>query len=372
MGKVNIALIGPVAPYRGGIAQYTTQLAGALAEAAELHVFSFKKLYPKWLYPGKSDKEPGMVEYRMPGVRYSLNIYSPFSLRKTADEIVKAGCEVAVITWWTLIWQPGFAYVARRLKKRGVKVVFLCHNLFDHDAKGLKRRISETLLRQADAYIVHSTEEKEMLSTIKPGALVMQRILPVYGQFPEPNETLEKRGRLEILFFGFIRPYKGLDVLIDALALLKDQDVYLTVAGETWDDEKALREQLVNAGVPNLELHLEYVDDQSAANYFARADVVALPYRSATGSAVLALAYNYRRPVLATKVGGLQDGVIDNETGWLVAPASPEALAEAVAKINRKDLSVMEQKIQQLCEENTWSNMAEAVALFADKVRGNA
>lgn len=369
MGKVKVALIGPVTPYRGGIAQYTTQLHDALSQLVDLQTFSFKKLYPQWLYPGKSDKEPGKANYRKPGVSYTLNVYSPLSLRKTVDEIAKIGCDVAIITWWTLIWQPWTAYMAQRLKKKGVKVVFLCHNLFDHDAKGLKRRISETLLRQADAYIVHSTEEKAMLATIKPNAPVMQRILPVYGQFPQPNEKLEKRGRLELLFFGFIRPYKGLDVLIDALAQLSDPEVYLTVAGETWDNENELSERLNSAGVPNLELHLEYVDDQSAANYFARADVVALPYRSATGSAVLALAYNYRRPVLATKVGGLQDGVIDNETGWLVAPASPEALAEAVAKINRNELPAMERKIERLCEDNTWGNMAKTIETFLSQLR---
>ena len=114
--NVKIAFVGPIAPYRGGIAQHTKQLGDALGDYCEVQMVSFKRLYPAWLYPGTSDKEPGMADYRSPGVNYSLDIYSPLSWRRAADDIASSGCDVAIITWWTLIWQPGLAYMARRLR----------------------------------------------------------------------------------------------------------------------------------------------------------------------------------------------------------------------------------------------------------------
>jgi glycosyltransferase involved in cell wall biosynthesis len=366
--KPSLALVGPISPWRGGIAQYTTQLHEALEKQTEVRTLSFKKMYPKLLYPGKSNVEPGMEGFRMPAVNYKLNIYSPLSWRKAANTIINSGCEVAILTWWTLIWQPGLAYMARRLRRHGVKVIFLCHNLFDHDAKGLKRKLSENLLSQADAYIVHATEEKAMLASIRPTAPVLQRILPVYGRFPEPIKKLKKRGRLELLFFGFIRPYKGLDVLVEALAKLRDEEIYLTVVGEAWGDVDALRQRLQGLGAPNIELRFEYVDEQEAANYFARADVVVLPYRSATGSAVLSLAYHYRKPVLATRVGGLPDGVIEGKTGWLVPPNNPKALASALTNISRKQAIALTRGIEVFCKNNSWEAFAEALLHFASNL----
>ena len=363
------ALIGPTEPYRGGIAQYTTRLRKALADCCDLKTFSFKRLYPVWLYPGESDKEPGRDQYRLPDVEYTIDFYSPLSLRRTVDKIVAAGCEIAIISWWTLTWQPGLTYMARRLKRKGVTVIFLCHNLFDHDDKGLRRRLSESLLLQADAYITHSNDDKATIRRLKPDAPILHRIHPIYDQFPTPSRKLAKRGRLELLFFGLIRPYKGLDVLVRGLAQLRDEKVYLTVAGEAWGDVEALRQQLLAEGAPNLRLYLRYMDEQTAANFFARADVVVLPYRSATGSGVLAVAYNYRKPVLATNVGGLPDSVEEGRTGWLVKPDSPEELATAIARISREKARSMSLDIKNFCKENSWEKMAEAICEFAQSIK---
>ncbi len=363
-----VVLIGPMPPYRGGIAQYTSQLQKSMSKLCDLQTVSFKRLYPKWLYPGENDKEPGMENYRAKDVDYALDIYSPFSVRKLTKKLIDSGAEVVIFTWWTIIWQPGFAMMARRLKKRGIKVVFLCHNIFDHDAKGAKRKISQTLLKLADGYIVHSTEEQEMLTSIVPTAPVMQRILPVYGQFSDPDKHMRKRGRLEVLFFGFIRPYKGLDVLVKALAELQDKQIYLTVVGEAWEDVNGLKERLNSYGAANLELQIEYVDEVTAANYFSRADVVALPYLTATGSAVLSLAYHYKKPVVASRVGGLPDGVVEGKTGWLFKVNSPESLSKTLQKITREKAKGMKSGIDTFCRANSWDAMARQILEFCGKL----
>lgn len=363
--QLKVVLIGPVLPYRSGIAQYNTQLHKALRKTVNLQTLSFKRQYPPWLFPGKSDIEEGMEDYRETGVKYLIDVYNPLSLRKAAD-IVDPDCSLVILNWWTLFWQPGFAYISHRLRKRGIKSVFLCHNLFDHDAKGLKRTLSEIFIKQADGYIVQASEQKQMLKEMNPQAKILQKIHPIYTHFPSPDKQLPKRGKLELLFFGFIRPYKGLDVLIRAMELLNDNDIYLTIVGEHWGKSDELLKKIdCNT---NIEAKLEYVSDKEAAAYFSRADVVVLPYLSATGSGVVTLAYNYVKPVLATNVGGLVDAVVDGKTGWLIPKNSPKKLAFAINKINRAQAKEMRVDIKNFCDNNSWDGLAKAIINLSNEM----
>ncbi|HEY3736937.1 MAG TPA: glycosyltransferase family 4 protein [Jatrophihabitans sp.] len=356
----SIALLGPVAPYRGGIAQYTMALREALQQQTDVRMISFARQYPGWLYPGDSDIDASQPD-RDPSVAYLIDNFSPLSWRRAADEVVASGCRVAILSWWTLYWHPAFGYIARRLRKHGVKVIYLCHNLSDHGVSLMRRRISETFSNHADAYVVHTDDIAERLAQIRPGIPVLTRQHPVYAHFPAPSIQPKQRGRLELLFFGMVRPHKGLDVLLEALGSLQDEDVHLTVVGDLWGDSVDVAELITRSQARNVDLDLQFVSPQAAANYFARADVVVLPYRSATGSGVAALAYHYNKPVLATAVGGLTDQVVDGKTGWLVEPASPTALARAIAGLRRDELAEMTLHIQRFKEENSWSSMATAV-----------
>jgi glycosyltransferase involved in cell wall biosynthesis len=370
--KPKIAVIGPVLPFRGGIAQYTTMVHRSLQEVADVQTISFKRLYPGWLYPGEGNISIGSDDPREPGVDYLIDVYNPLTLRKATNKIIKQGADLVIIDWWTLFWWPGISYMARRLRKHGIKTMFLCHNLFNHKTGGLMGladkvmySASVAMLKQADAYLVQSNEQRAQLEEIKPGAEVVQRMHPIYTMFPAPKQPLPKRGKLELLFFGLIRPYKGLDILLDAAAKLQDKDLYITVVGEPWGDKDALVKQIEEARIPNLETHLKYVDDQEAADFMARADAVVQPYRSATGSGVVALAYHYNKPVIATKVGGLKEAVLDDKTGFLVEPNSPEALAEAIQNTSREELAAMGPAIEKFCAENSWEAMAKVLADFA-------
>lgn len=361
-GQKKVVLVGPIFPLRGGIAQYNTQLHRALQKQSEVLTVSFKRLYPDWLYPGKSDTEPDAKNHTEKGVRYIVDAYSPFSLHRAINEITENQSDFVVLTWWTLFWQPGFAYMAWRLRRRGVKTAFLCHNVVDHDASRVKKIISKFFLRQADGYIVHATEEKKLLRDLgMKGFILNTKALPIYDHYPKASKTLVKRGRLEILFFGFIRPYKGLNVLLSALSELKDKDIFLTVVGEYWGNEEDFRKEVKAKDIPNVELHLEYVDDKSAANYFKRADVVAQPYLSATGSAVVSVAYHYRKPVLATKVGGLKDSVTEGKTGWLVKQNSSLDLANVIKEITREQALSMTTEIDEFCQRNSWAGLASKI-----------
>lgn len=358
-----VALLGPIAPYRGGIAQYTTFLKRSLSKISNLQTISFKRQYPKFLYPGESDIDPFSTG-RDPEVNYSLDALNPFSLIKVANRIIKSEIDLAILTWWTLFWAPGFALIAFLLRRKKIPVIFLCHNLADHDAKGLRKTFVEFLLSSADGYIVHSKQHKDFLETRFPERPVLKIHIPAYEEFPESKGLLKKRGRLELLFFGFIRPYKGLDVLLHALSKLNDPEVYLTVAGETWEDKEVLFDLVKSLDLRNVELHLSYTKEEELAEFFNRSDAVVLPYRSASGTAVGAVAYRYDRPIIATRVGGLIDIIIDGETGYLVEPESAEAIAEKLKGISRRELAGMKGAIRDFKKELTWENVAEKILKF--------
>jgi glycosyltransferase involved in cell wall biosynthesis len=367
-----LALLGPVSPpFRGGIAHYTSSLRKELASRCDLKTVSFKRLYPAWLYPGASDREPGMEHAHQADVLYTLDALNPYTLQMAVRNITDAGCDLAVINWWTLFWAPGFAWMAKRLRARGVPVAFLCHNLFDHDSGALKRKLATRFLSQADAYLVHSRVQADSLKQRFPSKAIRMHPHPTYDNYPPPTKVLPKRGRLELLFFGFIRPYKGLDSLIDALAQLADRDVYLTVAGEPWCKPGELQRRIRESGAPNVELHLEYVDASAAADYFSRADLVVVPYRKATGSGVAAMAYHYDKPVLATRVGGFPDVIEDGRTGFLIDPDSPHQLATAIRTLDRDTLAPLVAQVRVYKNRFTWSSLADTLIDLALTVMPN-
>lgn len=328
-----IALVGPVSPYRGGISQYNTALLRAITPSNGIF-YSFARQYPAWLYPGKTDADPQRLTCREPHVDYSVDSINPLTWFRTAGKIVEQAPKVVFFHWWTIFFVPCFAAMTWALKRRGIRIGLICHNLVDHDASALKSIASNFMLALADGYVVHSTQHEKLLSSSQPGKPIVRYSMPAFSNFPRACGELKKRGRLELLFFGFIRPYKGLDLLISALSNLDDHDVHLTIAGETWGPASEIVDLAATA--PNIELHLDYVSEQRAAEFFARADAVVLPYRAATGSAVASVANFYNTPIIATAVGGLTDVVQHGVTGILVPPDDVAALADAIRSFSRE------------------------------------
>lgn len=367
--KKRITLLGPSHPYRGGIAQYTDSLYLALKKRADVDIVSFKRLYPAILYPGKSDKVEGVSEIKEKNQRFILDFLSVLSWNQAIREIQKNKPDAVIIAWWTFIWQPALGYIAWRLRKKNIKVIYLCHNVTDHEESWVKRKISSATIRIANGYIIHSQDEAKKLLQIKPSAKILARAHPIYTHFPEPNKALTKRGRLDLLYFGLIRPYKGVDVLIEAMDKLNDKDVHLSIVGEVWGkDEKASLIKDIKSSPTNIDFDFRYINEQEAANYFSRADAIVLPYKSATGSGVVTLAYHYLKPVVATKVGGLKDVVLDGKTGWLVDPDSPSKLASVLQKLSREKVKGREKYIKEYCKENSWGEMAKSIDNFISDI----
>ncbi len=291
-------------------------------------------------------------------MEYLIDSLNPLTWRKTARRITEYGATVVVIPWWTVFWVPCYGYLVRRLRRSEIEVVFLCHNVTEHETAGWKSFLTFKVLKLGTRFLVHTKADEQNLKKSLPMADVVVHPHPIYDQFPAPKHTLPRRKGLELLFFGFVRPYKGLDILIKAMGKLKGSDVQLTVAGEFWGGEEEVREHIERLDIEDqVEVRPGYHSEEEAAALFARADVVILPYLNATGSGVVSLAYHYNKPVIATRVGGLPDVVQDRRTGLLVNAGDADDLAEAINTMTRARAESMSAEIQEYKKNMTWESL---------------
>ena len=358
--RPRIALVGPLPPFRSGIAQHTLMLSKALFERSELLVISMIRQYPQWLFPGQSDVDAEGRRVEAPHVHYLIDSLNPLTWARAFDVLAGHRPQAVIISWWTVYWAPCFLYLARRLKRAGIPTQFLCHNVIDHEARGWKRALTKAVLRQADTFLVQSSGEEDCLRSLVPEARVAVHPHPIFTQYPEPARELPRRAAREFLFFGLVRPYKGLDILLHALALMSDRDVMLTVAGEFWQPVAPTLALIEDLGITlRVELIPKYVDAQDAADLFHRADAVIMPYRSATGSGVIGVAYRYGKPVIASRVSGLAELVEEGATGVLVAPESPQQLADALVAMTADRARAMAPEVAQYAAKLSWDSLAE-------------
>lgn len=359
-GLIRLGLIGPLLPHRGGIAQHTTMLHRTLRTRADLLSVSFKKLYPKWLYPGKTVLDTGHKGHKEDGVTYALDPLNPVTWEKVCRLFIKHAPQAVIIPWWTVFCSPCYLSICSYLKQKGIRILFLCHNVVEHEMTEWKMMVSKLVLSQGSHFFMHSEAEAARLKALLPKADISVHPHPVYHQFPAPRVKHRRRAKLELLFFGLVRPYKGLDVLIEAMHQLKKEDIFLTIAGEWWYKDETLKKR-IEAVKGRIEVVDRYITEEEAAAFFSRADVIVLPYRHATGSGVIPLAYHYGKPVITTTVGGLPEVVIDGVSGRLVKPEDPDALAKVLQEFLQKNPASMQEGVRKTAESMTWEGLAECI-----------
>jgi len=343
---LRLSLIGPVHPYRGGISHYTTALSNAILSNHILQVISFKRQYPKWLYPGESDK----VTFREPSrpitAEYILDSIDPLTWIHTANRIKSFMPDAVLFQWWVSFWAPAFTSLAIFLRR--YPKVFLIHNVYPHEKKIFDELLTKMVLSHGDFFVTHTQREQEKLINIFPQAHVDICPFPIYGNFPISGISQEvARNRLGfpkdihllVLFFGFVRPYKGLSVLLDALAYLCDQgkDVHLAVVGEIWESKSIYLEKIKKLGLEHRVIIVNrYIPDEEVELYFSAGDVMVAPYTSGTQSASLAAALGFGIPVVATDIAAAGIPVEYQPKVQIVAPNDPHALAEAILSSAKK------------------------------------
>lgn len=346
-----VAIVGPVFPYRAGIAYCTTRLADELGA----DVISFSRQYPKRFYPGGDDIDPTLPRAN---AAFVLDILNPFSWLAAGLTLRQQQYDAVIFVWWIWVWALPYRVMMAMLPRR-TRVVLQCHNIGDKEPAWWKRMLTNIVLRRGRILVTHAASEAGEAWKRSRGRHVVKTFLPVHelGTAPPSREharaTLGIEARNVALFFGHVRPFKGLDIALRAWRELKS-DVLLLVAGEAWfDGEREYR--ALAEGLPNVRMEFRFVPDSEIATYFAAADVVLAPYRVEAQSGVALTAFHFARPVIATRVGGLPE-IIDGTNGILVAPEDPHALANAVDEFfTTRDRAAMEASAAACARKYSWA-----------------
>jgi len=370
-------LVGPAYPFRGGIAHFTTVLTGEFEKDHEVLVINFKRLYPSFLFPGKTQYDESKSPVAVESAR-TIDSLNPFSFRKTAKTIADFEPDLVVFQWW----QPFFGvayflilwFLKRFMREKPVSIVFLCHNVLPHESSPVDRWLIKTGFKQANSFLVHSKEDAANLEKLKKNVRVRVHPLPVFDMFrhgrytkASAREALGVDGRV-VLFFGLVREYKGLNILLDGFAGCADRiDATLMIVGEFYGGKDEYMARIGKLGIEDRVIVVDhYVPNEEVEKYFAACDIVALPYLTATQSAIVQVAYSFDKPVIVTRVGGLPDVVDDGVTGFVAPPRDPEAIGEALVRFfETANAGEMEQNIKTAKDRFSWSGCKKALLELA-------
>ncbi|PAP75513.1 glycosyltransferase [Rubrivirga marina] len=373
---MRITLLGPAWPYRGGIAHFQSALArGLVARGHNVDQVTFRRQYPEALFPGKTQLDDGPPPVDLPIAAQRIDSLHPFSWVRTARHVAERGAEVAVFMHWMPFFGPAFGVIARRLRKRGVRVLAVVHNAIPHERRPGDITLTRYGLGACDGLVVMSDQVRADVEALGLGAPVEQVAHPVYDGFGVPTPAAEAREALGLptgvplfLFFGFIRRYKGLHVLLEAWPRVRERvpGAQLVVAGEFYADEAELRAQA--AALDGVRLDADYIPDDRVGLYFSAADAVVQPYVSATQSGVAQIAFHFGTPVITTDVGGLAEIVPDGEAGLVVPPEDPGALADTLVRFVEDDLGErLAAGVRRERERYSWDRLCEAVERLTDR-----
>jgi len=373
---MKVALLGPTYPHRGGIAHYTTLLARAFARDHETHFISFSRLYPSLFFPGTTQFDASGETIEPPVKPEALlDSVNPITWYAAGDRLRALTPDLLVVPWWHPFFGPSLGTAARRAR-RGTrpKRIFLCHNVEPHEATPLDHALASYGLGAADGFLVHARAEAARLEPRAHGRPIRVHPHPSYEIFhrgapsrDEARARIGASGRV-LLFFGYVRPYKGLADLLEALRRARpDSWDRLFLVGEfyeprdryaAWLDDPALRAKITVVD--------RYVPNEEVRTYMAAADLVVLPYRSATGSGIAQVAFGAGVPVIATRTGGLEDVVEDGVSGLLVAPESPEDLARAIERFADEDLGPrLRDGVERARSRFSWESLVDALVSLA-------
>jgi glycosyltransferase involved in cell wall biosynthesis len=333
---MRIAVVGPTHPYKGGIAQYTTALAHQLAGSGhEVTLESWSHQYPKLLYPGQlTVREPELETY--PGTQRRLSWRRPDSWYACGRRLRDRDLVVLVVA--TPIQMPAYRGILAGLgRRRRPRVVAQCHNVLPHERRSSDISLMRGALTRVDGVLVHSAEQAKIANSLTDRPVIVEHMAPVVvakgpADAARATEAAAAQPHRRLLFFGLVRPYKGLDVLLRALAA-GPPDISLRIAGEFWGGPAGTQQLVSELGLADrVELRPGYVDSAEVPDLFRDVDALVLPYRSATASLNSFLAFEHDRPVIATRVGTIEQDVRDGVDGLLCSPDDVAALAETLRR----------------------------------------
>jgi D-inositol-3-phosphate glycosyltransferase len=371
---MRIIILGTAYPYRGGLASYNERLARQfITEGHETKIITFTLQYPDFLFPGKTQYTGAPAPKDINIIR-ALSSVNPLSWIRTGCRIRKENPDILLIRYWHPFMSPCFGTVARiaKMNKAGsIRIICIFDNVIPHEKSFADRILTKYFTRSIDGAIVMSRSVGEDLNQFRVNIPVLYNPHPLYdnyGSLLSREEALKKLSLAEgfsyLLFFGFIRAYKGLDLLIDAFAdkRLRNKKLKLIVAGEFYDDDAPYKRQIKKNDIGNdVILYDHFIDENEVAIFFSAADLIVQPYRSATQSGVTQIAYHFGKPMLVTNVGGLSEIVIDGKCGYVVEP-DPKAIADSIIDFidNNRNNQFSEGVVKEK-EKFTWNKLIASI-----------
>ena len=364
---MRLVVFGSGHPYRGGVARTTTEMVRALElRGHDVSFFTPRRQYPAWLFPGRDDRDPDACP-RLECARRILDPLNPLSWARSRRRAMAVDADAWIIPYWTWAWSGLWRYLLSGERPPATAVV---HNPADHDSRHVQRLAAASVLKRCQALFTHARVLESGLAETYPGLATASHPMPPTGIDPLPSQP-EARTALGVaedrrvaLFVGLVRPYKGVDLLLEAVARLPaESDWLVIIAGEPWGDQgRRVEDQVRQLGIEDrVRLKLQWIPETEVPRLLAASDIVVLPYRSGSQSAVAPMALGAGVPVLSTAVGGLPEVVRHGVDGWLVEPGSIDALVGALEELDGPRLSELARGAAEGRNRFTWDGYAEAL-----------
>ncbi len=374
---MRLTCVAPGYPYRGGISHFATRLAQQLSHHHDCRFINFTRLYPGRLYPGRTQFQTRSTDLTFPS-ELMIDSISPLSWIRTGRSIRDWKPDAIIFHWYHPFFAAAYRGILSFTGKKAVRIC-ICHNVHPHDEGKFRRLAVRWGLSGMHGFVVHASQQEDELESLIPGSRRIVLFHPIYDIFPgEDIDKTEARKRLGldendrvVLYFGLIRPYKGVEVLLKAGSMLKDvHRLKILIVGEIYSN-KAEIIKLVNS-LPDGMVRMvdEYIPNEDVSTWFRASDLVALPYISATQSGVVPLAYRFDRPVVVTRVGGLPEVVDEGESGYLVEPGDAEELANQIRiHFIEKGNPCMSEGIGRMRERLSWDRYASELEGFISSIK---
>ena len=344
MSQQKVVILGPAFPFRGGIAHFNNALADSFVKNGfEVNVFSFSLQYPSILFPGKSQYEEGIAPEAFK-IHETINSINPLSWFSTSRKIIALKPKFIVVRYWLPFMAPALGTISRFLRKKGIKVIAITDNIIPHEKRIGDITLTKFFVKSCDGFVTLSQSVLDDISKFTNNTnkkFVPHPIYDIFGTIKSKDEALHSlkldHNDKHLLFFGFIRHYKGLDILLEALSDDRLKDVKLIIAGEFYErKEEYLR--LINSLKIESQIIFKssFIPNDEVKDYFCAADLITQTYRTATQSGVTQIAYHFERPMLVTDVGGLAEIVPNNKVGY-VTDVSALKVADAIVDFYQND-----------------------------------
>lgn len=369
---MRVIIVGTAYPYRGGLSAFNERIAYEyLSQGHEVEIYTFSLQYPGFLFPGKTQysEEPapkGLKIYR------KVNSCNPFNWIKVGREIRKKRPDLMITKYWLPFMAPCLGTIERLVRKnKHTRVISILDNIIPHEHRIGDKIFSKYFVGATDGFVAMSKSvlgDLGLFDTKKPRQFCPHPLYDHYGKILPKEEAkniigIDSNTRY-VLFFGFIRTYKGLDLLFDAFAdsRLKEMNVKLLVAGEFYGDPKPYMDQIDRLGIQDrVVLKTDFIPDSQVNRYFSAADIVAQPYKSATQSGVTQIAFHFEKPMLVTNVGGLPEIVPDGKIGYVVEPDSRSIADALVLYFKEEKEASFTEGVKEEKKKYAWTEMTKAI-----------